>query len=76
MVEVDEGVAGPELASDLVAGEDLSGAGEEEDERLEGLRVELDADAGAAEFAGGGVGLEGAETEAPGWGWVGHGVSG
>jgi len=73
VVEVDEGAVGPEVGGDLFAGEEFAGVGEEEGEDLEGLRVELDADALAAELAGGGVGLEGAEAVAPGGGGVGHG---
>ena len=69
---VDEGAVGPELAGDLLAGEEFAGAAEEQAEDLEGLRVELDADALAAELAGGGVGFKGAEAVAPGWGWGGH----
>ena len=64
---VDEGAIGPELAGDLFAGEELAGPFEEQKQDLEGLRVELDADALAAKLAGGGVGFECAEAIAPGW---------
>ena len=56
VLEVDEGAVGPELAADGFAGEDLAGALEQHGEDLEGLRVELDAEALAAEFSGGHVG--------------------
>ena len=45
MFVVDKGVTGPELAADLFAGEDLAGALQQQEEYLEGLRVELYADA-------------------------------
>ncbi len=73
MFVVDEGAVGPELTGDLFAGEELAGVREEEGEDLEGLGVDLDADALAAQLAGGGVGLEGSEAVAPGWAGVGHG---
>jgi hypothetical protein len=70
---VDEGAAGPELACDLVASEELAGALEEHAEKLEGLGVEAEADALAAELAGGGVGFEGSEAiAAVGWLRAGH----
>ena len=70
---VDEGAVGPELAGDFFAGEEFAGAVEEQAEDLEGLGVELEADALAAELAGGGVGFEGSEAIARvGWLWAGH----
>jgi hypothetical protein len=73
VLEVDEGAVRPELTGDFFAGEKLAGARKEEAENLEGLGVELDTDALAAELAGGGIGLECAEAIASGWGWGGHG---
>lgn len=68
MFGVDESAVGPELASDLVAGEQLAGAIEKHAENLEGLGVEAEADALAAELAGGGIGFEGSEAiAARGW---------
>jgi hypothetical protein len=69
---VDVGAVGPEVTGDLVAGEKLAGAIEEQAEDLERLGVEAKADALAAEFAGGDVGLEGSEAIAAGWCWAGH----
>lgn len=63
---VDESAVGPKGAGDLVAGEQLAGVLEEQAEELEGLDVETDADALAAELAGGGVYVEDAEAIA-GW---------
>jgi len=73
VVEVDEGAVGPEGAGDLVAGEDLAGALEEQKEKLEGLGVELEAEALAAQLAGGGVGFEGSKAITPWWLRIGHG---
>lgn len=64
VVVIDEGSVGPKLVGDFVAGEDLAWAAEEHEEKLEGLGVEFDADAFAAEFAGGGVGFKSAELKA------------
>ena len=75
MVEVDEGAVGPEDGGDLFAGEDVGGALEEEGEDLQGLGVELDAEAAAAEFAFGGVEFEDAEAVERGWRLVGHEVN-
>ena len=65
---VDEGAVGPELAGDLFAGEEVAGPLEEQAEDLEGLGVELDADALLAELSGGGVGFEDSEAIALRWG--------
>ena len=73
MFGVDEGAVGPELAGDLVAGEELAGVFEKHAENLEGLGVEAESDALAAELAGGGVGFEGSEAiAAVGWLRAGH----
>lgn len=72
VVEVDVGAGRPEGAGDVVAGEELAGLLEEEAEELEGLGVDADAGALAAEFAGGWVGLEDAEAVEPGWFCVAH----
>ena len=69
---VDIRTVGPEVAGDLVAGEEFAGAIEEQAEDLERLGVEAKADALAAEFAGGDVGLEGSEAIAAGWCRAGH----
>jgi len=70
---VDEGAVGPKLAGDLIASEELAGALEEHAENLKGLGVEAEADALAAELAGGGIGFEGSEAiAAVGWLWAGH----
>ena len=59
---VDEGTVGPELAGDFFAGEEGSGLLEEHAEDLEGLGVELDADALLAELSGGSVGFKDSEA--------------
>jgi hypothetical protein len=69
---VDPGAVGPEVVGDLVAGEELARTFEEQAEDLEGLGVEAQADALAAELAGGDVGLEGSEAVAAGWCGAGH----
>lgn len=76
VVEVDIGVRGPEGAGDLVAGKELAGAFEQKAEKLEGLGMDADASALAAEFAGGGVGLEDAEAVETGWFGFAHGRMG
>ncbi len=68
VVEVDEGAVGPEGAGYFIAGEDFVGSLEQHQQDLEGLDVELDADALLAQLAGGGVGLEDAEAIALRWG--------
>lgn len=75
MLEVNEGSVWPELARDLLAGEEFAGAVEQQAEYLEGLCIELDADALAAELASGCVGFECSKAIAPRWLWVGHVVS-
>ena len=72
MLEVDEGAIGPELAADFFAGEDFGGALEQHGEDLEGLCVQLDAKALAAEFAVRRVELEDSEAVERGWLFVGH----
>ena len=57
---------------EILAREQFAGALEQQEQHLEGLRVELDADALAAKLSGGGVGFKGSEAIAPGWRWVGH----
>lgn len=71
MLGVDKSAVGPEGAGDLIAGEQLAGAVEEQAEKLKGLRVEADTDTLAAELAGGGVGFKNSETIA-GCAWAGH----
>ncbi len=63
---VDEGTVRPELARDLVAGEQLSGPLEQHGEYLEGLGVELDANALLAQFARGRVCFKYTKAVAPG----------
>ncbi len=72
MFSIDVDAVGPELAGDFVAGEELAGAVQEQTEDLKRLRVEAEADALAAELAGGGIGFECAETIAARWVWVLH----
>ena len=62
MFGIDEGAVGPKLAGDLLAGEKLAGTVEKHAQNLEGLGVEAEADALAAELAGGSVGFEGSEA--------------
>ena len=64
---VDEGAVGPQLAGDFLARQQLAGPLQEQQEHLEGLRVQLDADALPAQLSGGGVCFKGSEAIAPGW---------
>jgi hypothetical protein len=73
MVEINEGVRGPESASDLVAGEELAGLREEKAKQLERLGVDADADTLPTKLARGGVGLKDAEAVETDWRGVGHG---
>jgi hypothetical protein len=70
---VDEGTVGPEGAADFLACEQSAGAVEEQEEYLEGLGVELDADSLAAELAGDAVCLKSSEAIAARWEGVRHG---
>lgn len=70
---VDIDPVGPEGVGDLVAGEEFAGAVEEETQNLEGLGVEAEANALAAELAGGGVGFVGSEAVATRGGCIGIG---
>ncbi len=70
---VDEGSVGPEGAADFLAGEEVAGPVEEQEQDLEGLSVELDADSLAAELAGDAVCLKSGEAVAASWDGLGHG---
>jgi hypothetical protein len=63
VVEVDEGVGGPEFLLKIFAGHDFSGAVEEHGKDLEGLSLEAKFDAAFAEFAGVQVEFEDAEAD-------------
>ncbi len=63
VLEIDEGVFGPQAFLELLAGDDEAGVFKEDGENLEGTILELEADAGFAEFAGEQIGLVGAETD-------------
>ena len=63
LVEVDEGVAAPDLAAQLFAGHDVAGAAHEEGEDLEGLLLELDEQAALAQLAVAQVDLEDSEAD-------------
>ena len=54
VLEVDKGTVRPELSAQFVAGDDLAGADEQEEENLKGLAMEFEA---AAEFVKGARGL-------------------
>ncbi len=69
---VDEGSVGPQLAGDLFSGEEFAWPLQEHEEDLEGLGVQLDADALTAEFAQWCVCFKYSEAVAPVWLWVGH----
>jgi len=63
MLEINEGVFGPEALLELLAGDDETGLLEENGEDLEGAILELETDAGFAEFAGEQIGFVGAEAD-------------
>ena len=63
MVEVDDGVFAPEAGLEFFAGDDLAGLLEEGGEDLEGLALELDAEAGFPELSGLQIDLIEAEAE-------------
>jgi hypothetical protein len=58
VLEVHEGFTGPEGGADFVAGDELAGVLEQDEEKLKGLLLELDADAGFEKLAGVGEELE------------------
>ena len=62
VVEVDEGVGGPELLLQLFARDDVSGMIEEQSEHLEGLALQAQLDATLAQFSRAEVELEDSET--------------
>jgi hypothetical protein len=64
---VDEGSVGPELAGDFFSRQQLAGSIQEHDEHLEGLGVQLDADALSAKLTQGGVSFKYSEAVMPGW---------
>ena len=66
MFVIDKRAVGPEGANDLVTGNELAGALEQQEEELAGLGVKLDAKALAAQLAGGDVKFEDAEAVS-GW---------
>jgi hypothetical protein len=61
--EIDEGVFGPEAFLELLAGDDQAGVFQKDGEDLEGTILELEANAGFAEFAGEQIGFIGAEAD-------------
>jgi hypothetical protein len=62
VIEVDEGVGGPEALLDLFAGDDFSGSFEEQGEDLEGLSLEAELDAALPQFARAEIEFENSET--------------
>jgi hypothetical protein len=63
VLEIDEGVFGPEAFLVLLAGDDDAGLLEEDSQDLEGAILDFQADAGFAKFAGEQVGFVGAEAD-------------
>ena len=74
VIEVDESVGGPELLLQLLAGDDLAGAVEQESQDLERLSLEAEPHAILAQFPGGEIELEDSEAGDSGMvGWDCHG---
>jgi hypothetical protein len=69
---IDECSIGPQLAGYLLACEELTWAVHEQQEHLEWLRIQLDAEALPAKLARVSVCFECSEAIAPGWPCVGH----
>ena len=65
MVEVDEGVGGPEFLLQFFAGDDFSGALEQQGEHLEGLTLQAKLDSALAQFACAEVEFEDSEAGYP-----------
>ena len=65
VVEVDEGVGGPELLLQLFAGDDFSGALEQQGEDLERLALQAELDSALAQFACAEVEFEDSEAGYP-----------
>lgn len=63
VLEIDEGVFGPETLLELLTGDNEAGMFQKDGEDLERAILEFEADAGFAEFAGEQVGLIGAEAD-------------
>ena len=66
MIEVDEGVGGPESSAELLTGDESAGRGEKNREDVEGLAAEFKTDAVLEEFASVQVGLKGAKAKSIG----------
>src|ERR1700730_614138 len=62
VIEVDEGIGGPEPGSEFLAGNDLAGPLQEHGQERKGLFLKLDFVAILAELGGAQIGLEQAET--------------
>jgi hypothetical protein len=69
---IDKRAVGPQLPADFLSREKPAGPLEEQQEHLEGLRVQLDEDALPAQLSGGRVCFKCSEAIAPGWLWVCH----
>ncbi len=65
MLEVDEGIGGPQALLKLFASDHFAGLFEQNGEDLERAVLELDANAGFANFASRQIDLEGAEPYNP-----------
>jgi hypothetical protein len=63
VVEIDEGVFGPERAPKFVACNEFSTLFEQRNEQQEGLALELDPDAPSSDFARTKIDLEDSEPE-------------
>jgi hypothetical protein len=63
MLEIDEGVFGPEALLELLAGDDEAGVFQENGEDLEWAILEFETDPGFAELAGEQIRFVGAETD-------------
>ena len=75
VVEVNEGIGGPESLFQFLAGYDFAAAFEEDAKHLEGLVLEAKASAVFPEFAGAQVKLKTIEAQAAGrWSVAGHGL--
>src|SRR5579884_3405628 len=62
VVEIDEGIGGPEAVAEVFAGDDIARALEQDNQYLERLFLELDFAAIAKEFARADIGFEDSEA--------------
>ena len=67
MIEIDEGVGGPDFRAQLVTGYDLARIPQERTEDLKGLLLKANAGAVFAQFSRGEVGFKDAEAQKAGF---------